>query len=98
MWFVVLDRNWRGRAGELDLNVATDSTLVIVEAKWRRSAQFDGSAAVDTETKQSQTQAATPILLADHLQSSQRDDVAVRFDVAAVIGGEINILSQRSEG
>jgi len=50
MWFVVLDRNWRGRAGELDLIVATDSTLVIVEAKWRRSAQFDGSAAVDTET------------------------------------------------
>ncbi|HBU76204.1 MAG: hypothetical protein CL447_03320 [Acidimicrobiaceae bacterium] len=50
MWFVVLDRNWRGRAGELDLIVATDSTLVIVEAKWRRSPQFDGSAAVDTET------------------------------------------------
>ena len=92
MWFVVLDRNWRWWAGELDLIVARDSTLEIVEAKWRRPAQFGGPAAVITETKQSQTRAATSIRLADHPEWSQRDDVVVRFDLAAVIGGEINIL------
>ena len=90
--FVVLERNWRCRAGELDLAVARDSTLVIVEVKCRRSAHFGGPAAAVTETKQSRMRAATAIWLAEHPEWSQRDDVAVRFDVAAVTGGEINIL------
>jgi putative endonuclease len=51
--FVVLDRNWRCRAGELALVVAKDSILVIDEVKWRRSAHFGGPAAAVTETKQS---------------------------------------------
>ncbi|MGB0147822.1 MAG: YraN family protein [Ilumatobacteraceae bacterium] len=78
--------------GELDLVVARDSTLVIVEVKWRRSAHFGGPAAAVNETKQSRMRAATAIWLAEHPEWSQRDDVAVRFDVAAVTGGEINIL------
>ena len=64
--FVVLDRNWCCRAGELDLIVARDSTLVIVEVKWRRSEYFVGPAAAVTETKQSRTRVATLIWLAEH--------------------------------
>jgi Holliday junction resolvase-like predicted endonuclease len=39
-----------------------------------------------------ETRAAAAIWLAEHPEWSQRDDVAVRFNVAAVTGGEINIL------
>ena len=87
----MLERNWRCRAGELDLVVARDSTLVIVEVKWRRPEHFGGPAAV-TETKQSRTRAAIAIQLAEYPEWSQRDDVAVRCGVAAVTGGDLNIL------
>lgn len=36
----VLERNWRCRQGELDLIVASDSDLVVVEVKTRRSDAF----------------------------------------------------------
>jgi hypothetical protein len=49
---------------------------------------------VVTETKQSPTQAATSIWLVDRPKWSQRNYVAVRFVVATVIGGEINILDK----
>ena len=75
-----------------DLVVAGDSTLVIGEVKWRRSELFGGPAAVVTETKQPRMRVATAIWLAEHPEWSQRDDVAVRFDVVAVTGGVINIL------
>ena len=38
--FTVLDRNWRGDAGEIDLVVARGRTLAIVEVKTRRSMAF----------------------------------------------------------
>ena len=65
---------------------------MIVEAEWRRSAHFGGPAAAVTETKQSRMRAATAIWPAEYPEWSQRDEVAARFDVAAVTGGEINIL------
>lgn len=88
----MLERNWRCRAGELDLVVARDSTLVIGEVKWRRSEHFGRPVAAVTETKQLRMRAATAIWLAEHPEWSQRDDAAVRFDVAADTGGDINIL------
>ncbi|WP_396668204.1 YraN family protein [Microbacterium sp. R86528] len=38
--YVVLDRNWRCAAGEIDLVVARANELVIVEVKTRRSERF----------------------------------------------------------
>lgn len=38
--FEILDRNWRCRAGELDLVVADADTIVVVEVKTCRSAAF----------------------------------------------------------
>lgn len=38
--FTVLDRNWRGDGGEIDLVVARGRTLAIVEVKTRRSMAF----------------------------------------------------------
>lgn len=38
--FEILDRNWRCRAGEIDLVVADADAIAIVEVKTRRSAAF----------------------------------------------------------
>lgn len=39
---VVLDRNWRGRGGELDLVLRDGATLVVCEVKTRTSADYGG--------------------------------------------------------
>ena len=38
--FLILDRNWRCSGGEIDLVVANDRDVVIVEVKTRRSVAF----------------------------------------------------------
>ncbi len=50
--YAVLDRNWRCKEGELDLVVADDHTLVVVEVKTRRSDGFgDPLEAVDARKR-----------------------------------------------
>ena len=41
--YEVVDRNWRCTVGELDLVVRVGSTIVFVEVKARRSADFGGA-------------------------------------------------------
>jgi len=50
--YAVLDRNWRCKEGELDLVVADERTLVVVEVKTRRSDGFgDPLEAVDARKR-----------------------------------------------
>jgi putative endonuclease len=95
--FVVLDRNWRCRFGELDLVAANLSTLAVIEVKWRRSNDFGGPAGAVGSVKQSRIKAATESWLMSHPAWSQRDDVAIRFDVAAVTGGVIEVFEAAFE-
>jgi putative endonuclease len=48
---VVLDRNWRCRAGELDLVLRDGATLVVCEVKTRTSADFGTPVEVVTTEK-----------------------------------------------
>ena len=95
--FVVLDRNWRCRFGELDLVVANVATLAVIEVKWRRSNEFGGPAGAVGSAKQYRIRAATELWLMSHSEWSQRDDVAIRFDVAAVTGGVIEVFEAAFE-
>ena len=79
----VVARNWRCRAGELDLVVARGGLHVICEVKTRRGHGFGGGfAAVGWEKQRKLRQLAELFLLA-----LPEQPVAVRFDVASVALG-----------
>jgi putative endonuclease len=84
----VLDRNWRCRDGELDLVLRHGRTLVVCEVKTRSSAAFGTPAEAVTVKKQAKLR-----LLARHyLETASFRPGTIRFDVAAVLAGEIEII------
>lgn len=92
-WYVdrgyeIVERNWRCRAGELDLIVRRGRTFVFCEVKTRSSAAF--GAPVEAITREKQVRLR-------HLAARWLDDAPlrptdIRFDVASVLAGEIEVL------
>jgi len=88
--YVVLDRNWRhGRAGELDLVLRdpTDGVVVFCEVKTRSSDRFGSPAEAVGAKKQLRIRRLAAAWLMRH-----EGFHAVRFDVASVVGGNVNVL------
>ena len=86
--YAVLERNWRCPAGEVDLICAHGRTLVVCEVKVRsRSTQGHPLEAV-TRAKQLRLRR----LAGAYLRSQDRRWAAVRFDVAAVLGGTLHVV------
>lgn len=77
---VLIDRNWRGRSGEVDLVALDGAILVICEVKTRTSDQFGGPLAAVTPPKVSRLRRLAAEWLADH--PLQVD--GLRIDVVAV--------------
>jgi putative endonuclease len=77
--FVVVVRNWRGKAGELDLVVSRSALLVICEVKTRSSSRFGGGAEAVGVEKQRRIRR-----LAGEFLNQHRWQGDVRFDVAVV--------------
>ena len=86
--YEVLARNWRCRDGEIDLVLATGSTIVVCEVKSRASDAFGLPAEAVTPAKQARLRR----LAAQWLASSGRHPREVRFDVAAILGTELEII------
>ncbi len=81
---VVIRRNFRCRAGELDLICRDAGVLVIVEVRQRSGDSFGGAAASVTAGKQRRILRATQyFLLCERRWRRHR----LRFDVVAVHGG-----------
>lgn len=78
--WTVLDRNWRGTRGELDLVALEDRTLVVVEVKTRSGAGYGHPAEAVTAAKLARLRRLAGQWLAEH---EVRPD-AVRLDVVAV--------------
>jgi len=76
----VLERNWRGRGGELDIVALEGDDLVVVEVKTRTGTGFGHPAEAVTPAKAARLRRLTGQWLAEH---SQRV-VQVRVDVVAV--------------
>lgn len=76
----MLARNWRTRAGELDLVLGRDRVVVFCEVKTRRTDTFGAPVEAVTREKRQRLRVLAAQWLDDH-----RDAVReVRFDVASV--------------
>jgi len=80
--YVVLDRNWRCRDGELDLVLAIGGTVVFCEVKTRSSSAFGAPFEAVTFTKQRRLRTLALLWLADHPEHRAG---SLRFDVASVL-------------
>jgi putative endonuclease len=93
-WYVargyeVLARNWRCKEGELDLIVRDGRLFVFCEVKTRTTDAFGVPQEAVTRTKQQRLRRLAARWLEDDAPLRPRE---IRFDVAAVLGGQIEVL------
>ena len=88
--YIVLARNWRTRAGEIDLVCALPdkSQLVVCEVKSRRTDHLGAPAEAVTPAKQARLRR----LAAAYLLTSPVRYGEVRFDVACVLGSTLSVI------
>jgi len=92
-WYVangyeIVARNWRCREGEIDLVVCRGRTFVFCEVKSRTTDAFGVPAEAVTRTKQTRLRH----LAAKWLDESDVRAVGIRFDVASVLAGQLEML------
>ena len=96
--YVIVARNWRCKRGELDVVAHRDGVLVVCEVKARASNAFGTPAEAVTLAKQLKVRRATADFRAS--MSESNDAIAslvntarsVRFDVACVLGTQLEML------
>ncbi len=79
--YVILERNFRCKGGEVDIVARDGATLVFVEVKTRRSMAFGVPQLAVTHFKQRQIARAAQVWLAKHRSQGS----AARFDVLTVM-------------
>jgi len=91
--YKILDRNWKGRAGEIDIVALDGKTVVFVEVKTRSSEKFGSPKdAVDSRKKKHLTNAAK-----EYLRKKRKSKKPARFDVVGIsIKGETLFQRLRS--
>ena len=87
--YEVLHRNWRCREGELDLIVRNGRLYVFCEVKARSSAAFGAPVEAVTSDKQQRLRRLAARWLDSEAPALARE---IRFDVAAVMDGNIEVL------
>ncbi|MEN8190775.1 MAG: YraN family protein [Thermodesulfobacteriota bacterium] len=79
--YSVVERNFRWGGAEVDIIVRTDSTLVFVEVKTRKSSSFGSPAEAVTLKKQQQINRVA----LNYLTRCKGPKMNIRFDVIAVV-------------
>jgi putative endonuclease len=88
----LVERNFRCKAGEIDLILREGQTLVFVEVRQRADRRFGGAAASVTVAKQRRL-----LLTAQFYLQRLRTTPPCRFDVVAIEGGELSWLKNAIE-
>ncbi len=85
----ILEQNYRCKVGEIDLIARDGGYLVFIEVKYRGTGRKGFAADAVTVKKQRKI-----CRVADYYMKQQGlfGDMSVRFDVAAVDGGDIHLL------
>lgn len=79
--FTIVDRNWRCKAGEIDIVALDGETLVLCEVKTRKTVAKGTPEDAVTPTKQRRI-----VRLAEaYLQHAGIEPVLVRFDVVSIL-------------
>lgn len=86
--YEVVARNWRCVHGEIDLILGRPGEVVFCEVKARASAEFGGPEGAVNWHKQRRLRR----LAARWLSEARPGAVAVRFDVAAVVGAKVQVI------
>lgn len=91
--YEVVARNWRCREGEIDLVVHRAGVLVFCEVKARTSTRFGLPAEAVTPAKQRRLRLLAARFLADRGASpARRGSGGIRFDVASVLAGTVEVI------
>jgi len=90
--YEIVERNWRVAEGEIDLVARRDRILVFCEVKTRTSDRFGTAAEAVTAAKQRRLRRLAALYLRRRDGSSR--NVAVRFDVACVYGGDVEMIEE----
>ena len=92
--YEILEKNYRCRIGEIDLIAKEGETLVFVEVKYRRNDKMgDPKEAVDQKNQKKISMTASYYLM----RECGRMDIPCRFDVAAVLGDQIEVVKNAFE-
>jgi putative endonuclease len=86
--YAVLERNWRCPAGEIDLICARGTLLVVCEVKARRGSVHGHPLEAVTVPKQRRLRRLATV----YLRQQGRHWADVRFDVAGVLDGNLEVL------
>lgn len=86
--YVVLEKNWRCRDGELDLILGSQNLVVFCEVKTRSSAAFGTPAAAVTRAKQRRIRH----LAMRWLDESPSRYARLRFDVVSILAGDLEVV------
>jgi putative endonuclease len=86
--YQVLDRNWRTREGEIDLVLSRAGVIVFCEVKTRSTERFGAPVEAVTRAKQARLRR----LAGRWLATSTHRAPAVRFDVASVRNGRVEVI------
>ena len=86
--YQLIVRNYRCRAGELDIIAIDRDTLVFVEVRSRRDREHGGAVAMIDARKRVQVERVARAYLARNPTALSR----VRFDIVAITGDDVQLL------
>ena len=86
--YEVIDRNWRCRHGELDLVLRNGRQVVFCEVKARTGVGFGLPGEAITRDKKQRIR----FLAARWLEDAKPRPAEIRFDVAAILGDDVEVL------